>query len=222
VVISVHSKLTMDRKAMNRRVVRALRHPPQASRGVHADIPARVPRSAAAGGGSGTRARPDVFYFDFDVFGAGRGGRPFTTCSGCRGGDGLRGIRVPPRVVPSLTGELLAWRSIASTRSLPICGAMINERARLAGGSAWTKLRLLMELTAADRPAPMRVVRIPLGTPTCRRVRLVRVFSGTPLFRCESSQARPATLRCCPVSRRSDRGHHDLAWFARCASASQV
>jgi putative hydrolase len=44
VVISVHSKLTMDRKAMNRRVVRALRHPPQASRGVHADIPARVPR----------------------------------------------------------------------------------------------------------------------------------------------------------------------------------
>ena len=45
VVISVHSKLTMDRKAMNRRVVRALRHPPQASRGVHADIPARVPRS---------------------------------------------------------------------------------------------------------------------------------------------------------------------------------
>jgi histidinol phosphatase-like PHP family hydrolase len=29
VVISVHSKLTMDRKAMNRRVVRALRHPPK-------------------------------------------------------------------------------------------------------------------------------------------------------------------------------------------------
>jgi hypothetical protein len=77
--------------------------------------------SAAAGGGSGTRARPDVFYFDFDVFGAGRGGRPFTTCSGCRGGDGLRGIRIPPRLVPSLTGAELYRRlgPSACCRSCP-------------------------------------------------------------------------------------------------------